>query len=109
MACFAWLLALTPSAGAQDLPPTISRVADPTPIASYDGHLVFSRANGRGGYGTVSSGAINARCVQRLRARTLADPSDAPLASRLRTAARTTAALRAAIVVVTVLTASTLI
>jgi hypothetical protein len=57
-------------------------------------------------------GVINARAVQRLRARALADPSDAPLASRLRTAARTAAALRAAIAVVTlaaVLTASTLI
>lgn len=57
-------------------------------------------------------GVINARAVQRLRARALADPSDAPLASRLRTAARAAAALRAAIAVVTlaaVLTASTLI
>lgn len=57
-------------------------------------------------------GVINARAVQRLRARALADPADAPPASRLRAAARTAAALRAAIGVVTlaaVLTASTLI
>lgn len=53
VALFAWLWALAPSAGAQDLPPTITQVADPTPIASYDGHLVFSRADGRGGYELV--------------------------------------------------------
>ena len=57
-------------------------------------------------------GVMNARAVQRLRARALADPDDVPLASRLRAAARTAAALRAAIAIVTlaaVLTASTLI
>jgi len=57
-------------------------------------------------------GVINARAVQRLRAQALADPADAPLASRLRSTARTATALRAAIALVTlaaVLTASTLI
>ena len=55
---------------------------------------------------------INARAVQRLRAQALADPADAPLASRLRSTARTATVLRAAIALVTlaaVLTASTLI
>ena len=57
-------------------------------------------------------GVVNARAVQRLRAQALADPADAPLASRRRTAARTATALRTAIGVLTlasVLTASTLI
>jgi len=45
----ALLLALAPSAAAQDIAP----VADPTPIASYGGHLVFSRADGSGGFELV--------------------------------------------------------
>lgn len=56
-------------------------------------------------------GVANARAVQRLRGRALADPADARLASRLRSAARAATAVRATIAVVTlvaVLTESTL-
>jgi hypothetical protein len=49
----AWLALPAAAGGQQDLPPDVAPVADPTPIASYGGHLVFSRADGRGGFELV--------------------------------------------------------
>src|SRR3954454_12318065 len=54
--CAAGLVSLAfPGAagGQQDVPPDVALVADPTPIASYGGRLVFSRADGRGRFELV--------------------------------------------------------
>ena len=47
------LAAAAPAVAQTDVPAAVSPVADPTPIASYGGHLVFSRANGAGGFELV--------------------------------------------------------
>jgi hypothetical protein len=46
-------LALPAASTGQELPPDVSPLADPAPIASYGGRLVFSRADGRGGFELV--------------------------------------------------------
>src|SRR4051794_22398614 len=50
---FVWLALAATAGGQRDLPPDVSPVADPTPIASYGARLVFSRADGRGGFELV--------------------------------------------------------
>jgi hypothetical protein len=48
------VVGLTTAASAQqDVPSAVAPIADPTPIASYGGRLVFSRADGNGGFELV--------------------------------------------------------
>src|SRR4051812_13940254 len=47
-AVLAALATAVPARAQQDVPPDVKPIADPTPIASYGGHLVFSRADGKG-------------------------------------------------------------
>lgn len=47
-------LAMAPmAASAQDRPPDVAPLADPTPIAAYGGHVVFSRGDGNGRFELV--------------------------------------------------------
>ena len=47
------LVAAPPAAPQGDVPASVAPIADPTPIASYQGRLVFSRVNADGGFELV--------------------------------------------------------
>src|SRR3954447_13490656 len=49
----AFLGAAAAAPAQSDVPSSVTPLADPAPIASYGGHLVFSRSNGAGGFDLV--------------------------------------------------------